>query len=161
MIGPFGKLPFRPTNRKRSGNCTTTMKRQDEIFLTILSSARSLPFPSQRNRPFPNSPAVNCPDFAATVTAFSRHLPMQDKTACSACEHHLQDPTHLLLDCPASESLRRAIFGTTVLLPFLTSGTDLGVWPDCWVSVEFLRAPIPWKGYGGTTTPSPRASKVN
>ena len=29
---------------------------------------------------------------------------------------------------------------------------DLGVWPDCWVSAEFLRAPIPRKGSGNTTT---------
>jgi len=26
------------------------------------------------------------------------------------------------------------------LLPFLTSGADLGVWPDCWVSAEYLQA---------------------
>jgi len=41
---------------------------------------------------------------------------MQDKTeqsSCSACGHHLQDLTHLLLDCPASEPLWRAIIGTT------------------------------------------------
>jgi len=35
------------------------------------------------------------------------------------------------------------------------------VWPDCWVSVEFLHAPIPRKGSGSTTTmvgsaPTPR-----
>jgi len=27
-----------------------------------------------------------------------------------------------------------------------------GAWPDCWVSAEFLQAPIPWKGSGSTTT---------
>ena len=31
-------------------------------------------------------------------------------------------------------------------------GPDLGVWPNCWVSSEFLRAPIPRKGSGSTTT---------
>jgi len=41
----------------------------DEIFLTILSSARFLRF-LQRNWLFSISPAVNSPDFAATVTAF-------------------------------------------------------------------------------------------
>ena len=35
---------------------------------------------------------------------------------------------------------------------FLTYGSDLGVWPDCWVSAEFLRTPIPRKGLGSTTT---------
>ena len=57
------------------------------------------------------------------------------------------------------------IFSSTVLLlnPFANLslaplslfsiyGPDLGVWPDCWVSAEFLRAPIPRKGSGSTTT---------
>jgi len=35
-------------------------------------------------------------------------------SSCSACGHPLQDLTHLLLDCPASEPLRHAIFGTTI-----------------------------------------------
>ena len=35
---------------------------------------------------------------------------------------------------------------------FSIYGPDLGVWPDCWVSTEFLRAPIPRKGSGSTTT---------
>ena len=35
---------------------------------------------------------------------------------------------------------------------FLIYVSDLGVWPDCWVSTEFLRAPIPRKGSGSTTT---------
>ena len=38
------------------------------------------------------------------------------------------------------------------LFLFLTYGPDLGVWPDCWVSAEFLRSPIPRKGSGCTTT---------
>jgi len=40
----------------------------DKIFLTILSPARFLRFP-RWNWPFPVSSALNCPDFAATVTA--------------------------------------------------------------------------------------------
>ena len=35
---------------------------------------------------------------------------------------------------------------------FSIYGPDVGVWPDCWVSAEFLRAPIPRKGSGSTTT---------
>jgi len=35
------------------------------------------------------------------------------ESSCSACGHPLQDPSHLLIDCPAFEPLRRAIFGTT------------------------------------------------
>jgi len=61
-------------------------------------------------------------------------LPMQDKTeeksSCSACGHPLQDTTHLLLDCLASEPLLRAIFGTT------TSIFDL--WSRPWVVARLL-----------------------
>jgi len=35
------------------------------------------------------------------------------ENSCSACGHPLQDLTHLLLNCPASKPLWRAIFGTT------------------------------------------------
>ena len=38
------------------------------------------------------------------------------------------------------------------LFLFSICGPDLGVWPNCWVSAEFLRAPIPRKGSGSTTT---------
>jgi len=52
--------------------------------------------------------------------------------------------------CYAFEPFWRAIFA--LILPFLTSGSDLEAWPDCWAFVEFLRAPIPRKGSGSTTT---------
>ena len=35
---------------------------------------------------------------------------------------------------------------------FSIYGPDFEVLPDCWVSAEFLRAPIPRKGSGSTTT---------
>ena len=38
------------------------------------------------------------------------------------------------------------------LFLFSIYGPDLGVWPDCWVSEEFLRTPIPRKGSGSTTS---------
>jgi len=60
---------------------------------------------------------------------------------------------HLLLNCPASEPLWRAIFGTTFSI------FDLWfrpwAWLDCWVSVEFLHAPIPqewWVAAPSTVT---------
>jgi len=51
--------------------------------------------------------------------------------------HQLQGLIHLLMDCLASEPLRSPPLA--VLLPFLISGSALEAWPDCWVSVEFLR----------------------
>ena len=55
----------------------------------------------------------------------------------------------------SSTVLPQNLFVNLSLAPlslFLIYGTDLGVWPDCWVSAEFLRAPIPRKGSGSTTT---------
>jgi len=45
-----------------------------------------------------------------------------------------------------------------LLLSFLTSGPDLGAWPNYWVFVEFLCALIPRKGSGSTTTTNPRST---
>ena len=47
------------------------------------------------------------------------------------------------------------------LFLFSIYGPDLGVWPDCWVSAEFLRAPIPRKGSGSTTTTTTRSYVAN
>jgi len=68
-----------------------------------------------------------------------------------------QDLTHLLLDCLASEPLRRVIFGTTSFVFDLWSRP----WacPDCWVSVEFLRAPS--IGRGRVAPPPPRQKFIN
>ena len=72
----------------------------------------------------------------------------------------------VLLVVPMDIFYRSTIISSSTVLPlnpfvnlslaplslFLTYGPDLGVWPDCWVSAEFLRAPIPRKGSGSTTT---------
>jgi len=77
----------------------------------------------------------------------------ENSSSCSACGHLLQDLTisswivpHLSLSGALSLAL---------LLPFLTSGADLGMWPDCRVSVEFLHSPIPRKGSGSATITPP------
>jgi len=88
----------------------------DEIFLTTPSSARFLRFP-QRNWPFPSYLLWTISTLLPWSQLSIVLLPMQDKmkknSSCSTSRHLLQDLTHLLLDCPASEPLRRAIFGTT------------------------------------------------
>jgi len=69
----------------------------------------------------------------------------KENSSCSACRHSLQDMTHLLLDCPASEPLWCAIFGTTSIFDLWSKPWDMA-------SVEFLHAPISRKGLGSTTT---------
>ena len=72
----------------------------------------------------------------------------------------------ILLVVPVDTLYRTSITSSSTVLPlnlfvnlslaplslFLTYGPDLGVWPDCGVSAEELRAPIPRKGLGSTTT---------
>ena len=74
----------------------------------------------------------------------------------------------ILLVVPVDTLYRTSIISCSTVLPlnpfvnlslaplflFLTYGPDIGVWPYCWVSAEFLRAPIPRKGSGSTTTTS-------
>ena len=98
--------------------------------------------------------AVSFPVFAAMVTVF----------------FYLHIFTGLvrrriLLAVPVDTLYRTSIISSSTVLPlnpfvnlslaplslFLIYGPDLGVWPDCWVSAEFLRAPIPRKGSGSTT----------
>jgi len=66
-----------------------------------------------------------------------------------SCGHYLQELSHLPLDCPAFEPLGAPYLAS--FLPFLTSSPDLGLWLDCWVSVELFRAPIPRKRSDSTT----------
>ena len=92
---------------------------------------------------------LRCHGHSLLLSSYLRRISRKENSDCSACGHPLQDLNHLLLDCPASEPLRKSIFGFSL---FLTYGPDLGVWPDSWVFAEFLRAPIPRKGSGSTTT---------
>jgi len=109
-------LPILPAHwlrpLQRSGTLASLC--EDEVFLTTPSSVRFLRFP-RRNWPFPVSSVANCLDFAGH--SFSFPLTMQDKTEgeffLQRLRNPLQDLAHHLLDCSASELLRRTIFGTT------------------------------------------------
>jgi len=47
------------------------------------------------------------------MSSYLCRIKQKKNSSYSTCGHPLQDLTHLLLDCPASEPLRCAIFGTT------------------------------------------------
>ena len=95
-----------------------------------------------------------CQRHSLLLSSYLRRISRKENSACSACGHPLQDLNHLLLDCSASEPFVNLSLAPLFL--FLVYGPDLGVWPDCWVSAEFLRAHIPRKGSGSTTTTSIR-----
>jgi len=112
----------------------------DEFFLTTPSPATFLRFP-RRNQPLPVSSAANCLNFAAMVTAFSCPLTYAGYNG-----------RRILLAAPADTLCRIQLISSWIilhlslsgvpslalLLPFLTSSPDLGVWHHCWVSVEEL-----------------------
>ena len=72
----------------------------------------------------------------------------------------------ILLVVPVDTLYRTSIISSSTVLPlnpfvnlslaplslFSIYGPNLGMWPDCLVSAEFLRSPIPRKGSGSTTT---------
>ena len=71
---------------------------------------------------------LRCQDHSLLLSSYLHSISQKKNSACSACGHPLQDRNHLLLDFPASEPLRKSIFGPSLSL-FLTYGPDLGVGP--------------------------------
>ena len=65
---------------------------------------------------------------------------------CSASGHSSQDISHLILHYPATDSLRRSLFGDSCL--FTTSGPDPEKLPGFWGSMVSRHAPIPRMGSG-------------
>ena len=63
-----------------------------------------------------------------------------ENPSCSACGHSSQDTSHLILHCPAWDSLRRSLSGDF--------GPDPGELPGFWGSMVFRHAPIHRKGSG-------------
>ena len=43
------------------------------------------------------------------------------ESSCSACGYPIQDTSHLILHCPATDSLRRSLFGDSLSLHYLWS----------------------------------------
>ena len=121
---------------------------------TPISTSKS-PKSLRRNSFFLTPYAVRSPVFAAMVTVFFYLHIFTGSVG-----------RRILIVVPVDTLYRTSIISSsTVLLlnPFTNLslapfslfsiyGPDLGVWPDCWVSAEFLHATIPQKGSGSTTT---------
>ena len=92
---------------------------------------------------------LRCHGHSLLLSSYLHRISRKENSDCSACGHPLQDLNHLLLDCLLNPFANLSL---APLFLFSIYGPDLGVWPDCWVSAEFLCAPIPRKGSGSTTT---------
>ena len=69
-----------------------------------------------------------------------------ENPSCSACGHLSQDTSYLILHCPATDSLRCSLIGSSLSLYNLWSRP----WKVAWLlgSMVFHHAPIPRKGSG-------------
>ena len=57
---------------------------------------------------------LRCQGHSFLLSSYLHRISQKENSACSACEHPLQDLNRLLLDCPASEPLRKSIFGSSL-----------------------------------------------
>ena len=67
------------------------------------------------SRPIRCEPSrLRCHGHSLLLSSYLHRISRKENSACSACGHPLQDLNHLLLDCPASEPLRKSIFGSSL-----------------------------------------------
>ena len=86
---------------------------------------------------------LHCHGHSLLLSSYLHRISRKENFVCSACGHPLQDLNHLLHDCPASEPLRKAIFGSSLSI--------LDLWSRLWVVARLL-GHISRKGSGSTTT---------
>ena len=83
---------------------------------------------------------LRCNEHSLVLGSLSR-IGRIENPSCSACGHSSQDTSHLILHCPATDSVATLCLSTT-------SGPDLGELPGIWGSMVSRHAPISWKGSG-------------
>ena len=93
---------------------------------------------------------LRCHDHSLLLSSYFHRISRKENSGCSACGHSPQDLNHLLLDCPASEPLRKSIFGSSLSI--------LDLWSRPWGVAGLLglrgvpSRPHPSEGSGSTTT---------
>ena len=73
---------------------------------------------------------LRCHGHSLLLSSCLHRISRKKNSACSACGHHLQDLNHLLLDCPASEPLRKSIIGSSLSI--------LDLWSTPWDIARLL-----------------------
>ena len=71
-----------------------------------------------------------CHGHSHLLSSYLHSISRKENSACSACGHPLQDLNHLLLDCPASEPLRKSVFGSSLSI--------LDLWSRPWGVARLL-----------------------
>ena len=89
---------------------------------------------------------LRCNGHSLLLGSYLPRIGRIENPSSSACEHSSQDVSHLILHCPATDSLRRSLFGDSLSL--------YDLWSRPWGvsrllgSMVFRHAPIPRKGSG-------------
>ena len=73
---------------------------------------------------------LRCHGHSLLLSSYLHRISRKENSACSACGHPLQDLNHLLLDCPATEPLRKSIFGSSLSI--------LDLWSRPWGVARLL-----------------------
>ena len=73
---------------------------------------------------------LRCHGHSLLLSSYLHRISRKENSACSACGQPLQDLNHLLLDCSASEPLRKSIFGSSLSI--------LDLWSRPWGMVRLL-----------------------
>ena len=90
---------------------------------------------------------LRCNGHSLYLGSYLSRIGRIENPSCSTCGHSSQDVSHLILHCPATDSLRRSLNGDSLSLYDL-SDPDPGELPGFWGSMVFHHAPIPRKVSG-------------
>ena len=59
---------------------------------------------------------LRCNGHSLVLGSYLSRIGRTENSSCSACGHSSQDTYHLILHCPATDSLRRSLFGDSLSL---------------------------------------------
>ena len=90
---------------------------------------------------------LRCNGHSLLLGSYLSRIGRIENPSCSACGHSSQDTSHLILHCPATDSLRRSLFGDSLSLRPLVQ--TQGSWPA---------SGAPWSS---AMLPSLRRGRVN
>ena len=71
---------------------------------------------------------LRCNRHSLLLGSYLSRVGRTENPSCSACGHSSQDTSHLILHCPAMDSLRRSLFGDSVSLYDLWSRPWVVAW---------------------------------
>ena len=81
---------------------------------------------------------LRCNGHSLVLGSYLSRIGRIENSSCSACGHSSQDISHLIVHCPATESLRRSLFGDSLSL--------YGLWSRPWGVARLLGLPSLGRG---------------